>query len=106
MTRANVGSSFLSASVAFSALNSCQNEKTALMTTTAQTAQPSCGIWPMKAMTPPAHRSSAIRCVKLARNFFHSGVPLIVWIAFGPTLFSRAWASAAVSPSGDESAAV
>ncbi len=96
----------MSASVAFSALNSCQNEKMALMTMTAQTAQPSCGILPMKAMAPPTQRSSAIRWVKLARNFLHSGVPLIVWMQFRPTDASLVWASAVVRPSGDVSAAV
>ena len=105
-TRANCGRSFFSASAAFSARNSCQNEKIALITTTAQIAQPSCGILPTKAIAPPAQRRRAMRCVKLARSLRQSGLPLIVWIAFGPNFASLALASAVVSPSGDELAAV
>ena len=104
-TRANCGKSILSASAAFSARNSCQNEKIALITMTAQIAQPSCGILPTKAIAPPAQRRRAMRWVKFARNLRHKGFPLIVWIAFGPTLARRVFASAVERPSADVPAA-
>ena len=61
--------------------------------------------WTRATMTPSIWESvmpcSAIRCVKLARNFFQSGLPRIVRMAFGPVAASRRAASAAERPCGE-----
>ena len=61
MTFALCGIIFFSASVAFSARNSCQNEKIALMKMTATMAHESWGIPPMYASTAATHSMIANR---------------------------------------------
>ncbi len=61
MTLALCGIICLSASVAFSARNSCQNEKIALMKMTAKIAQPSWGMPATNARMPPTHSMIAKR---------------------------------------------
>jgi len=100
MTRAWAGSNFLRASVARSALYSCQKENTALMTMTPITATPSCGISATNAMPAAAQRSRAITLVKLASSLTTIGVLRASRRMFGPYCCSRRAASSLVRPSG------
>lgn len=72
----------------------CQKLNAPLITLTSQIATPSCGICAMKPITPPTHSSSAIRCVKLARNLRMSGCLLLSRRVLGPRRRRRASASA------------
>jgi hypothetical protein len=91
--------------MAFSALYSCQNEKTALITITAQIAQPSCGSRATKAKIPPTQSRMAIKWVKFPRNLMSKGFLRTSRIELKPNLFRRASTSSRLNPFGPLSSA-